>query len=197
MKMEEILKFAKENNVPVVRPKTLELLIDTIKSIAPKNILEIGTAIGYSGANMLNNSNANLTTIEKYDKMYNIAHDNFCRLGLDNRVNQILGDAKDVLKELCDSGVKFDFIFLDGPKGQYLSYLPLLKEMLECGGMIFADDVLFRGLVQGDAWPEHRTRTIVINLRKYLQEVNKPPFTSKLIDMEDGVCITTKGEKKC
>ena len=194
--MEEILKFAKENNVPVVRPKTLELLLDTIKDSGPKRILEIGTAIGYSGANMLNNCNATLTTIEKYEKMYNIAKENFDRLGLANRVNQLLGDAKDVLKDLLEGNARFDFVFLDGPKGQYLSYLPLLNAMLNDGGIIFADDVLFRGLVQGDAWPEHRTRTIVINLRKYLQEVNNLPFTSRLIDMEDGVCITTKGENK-
>jgi len=192
--MEEILKFAKENNVPVVRPKTLELLIETIKNNNPKQILEIGTAIGYSGSHMLINSEAHLTTIEKYEKMYNIAKDNFRRLGIDNRVNQILGDAKDILNQLLKEGKKFDFIFLDGPKGQYLCYLSMLNDMLEDGGIIFADDVLFRGLVQGDAWPKHRIRTIVLNLRKYLQEVNKPPFSSQLIDIEDGICITTKGE---
>lgn len=194
--MEEILKFAKENNVPVVRPKTLELLLKTIRENKPKRILEIGTAIGYSGVNMLLNSDAELVTIEKYDKMYNIAKANFEKMGLSNRVNQIFGDAKEVLSQLLSDNEKFDFVFLDGPKGQYLSYLPLLNEMLESGGIIFADDVLFRGLVQGDAWPEHRIRTIVINLRKYLQEVDKPPFTSTLIDMEDGVCITKKGENK-
>jgi len=193
--MEEIIKFAKEYNVPVVRPKTLELLLKTIKENNSKRVLEIGTAIGYSGAQILQNSDANLVTIEKYEAIYEIAKNNFKRLGLSNRVKQYLGDAKEVLKDLSDSGEKFDFIFLDGPKGQYLSYLPLLNNMLEQNGIIFADDVLFRGLVQGDAWPEHRTRTIVINLRKYLEEVKNPPFSSKLIDMEDGVCITRKGEK--
>ena len=193
--MEEIIKFAKEYNVPVVRPKTLELLLKTIKENNSKRVLEIGTAIGYSGAQILQNSDANLVTIEKYEAIYEIAKNNFKRLGLSNRVKQYLGDAKEVLKDLSDSGEKFDFIFLDGPKGQYLSYLPLLNNMLEQNGIIFADDVLFRGLVQGDAWPEHRTRTIVINLRKYLEEVKNPPFTSELIDMEDGVCITRKGEK--
>jgi len=193
--MEEIIKFAKEYNVPVVRPKTLELLLKTIKENNSKRVLEIGTAIGYSGAQILQNSDANLVTIEKYEAIYEIAKNNFKRLGLSNRVKQYLGDAKEVLKDLSDSGEKFDFIFLDGPKGQYLSYLPLLNNMLEQNGIIFADDVLFRGLVQGDAWPEHRTRTIVINLRKYLEEVKNPPFSSELIDMEDGVCITRKGEK--
>lgn len=193
--MEEIIKYAKENFVPIVRPKTLELLLNSLNISKAKRILEIGTAIGYSGAQMLLSSNANLVTIEKYEKSYEIAKNNFARLGLSDRVKQYLGDAKDILKELSNNGEKFDFIFLDGPKGQYLSYLPMLNEMLLNNGIIFADDVLFRGLVQGNEWPEHRIRTIVINLRKYLEEVNKPPFSSQLIDMEDGVCITTKGEK--
>ena len=193
--MEKILNYAKENNVPVVRPQTLDLLLNTIKQNNSKRILEIGTAIGYSGLKMLLNSEATLTTIEKYEKSYNIAKDNFLRLGCSDRVNQILGDAKDVLQDLVDRKEKFDFVFLDGPKGQYLSYLPKLNELLIDGGIIFADDVLFRGLVQGDAWPEHRIRSLVINLRKYLKEVNTPPFKSQLYELEDGVCITTKGEK--
>ena len=193
--MEKILNYAKENNVPIVRPKTLELLLNTIKQNNSKRILEIGTAIGFSGLQMLLNSDATLTTIEKNEKSYNIAKDNFVRLGFSDRVTQILGDAKDVLQELASKNEKFDFVFLDGPKGQYLSYLPILNELLVDGGIIFADDVLFRGLVQGDAWPEHRIRSLVINLRKYLKEVNTPPFSSVLYELEDGVCITTKGEK--
>ena len=193
--MEKIINYAKENNVPIVRPKTLQLLLDTIKKNNVKNILEIGTAIGFSGANMLINSSANLTTIEKNEKMYQVAEDNFNRLGLNDRVRQISGDAKDVLEQLVKEETRFDFIFLDGPKGQYLKYLPLLNELLIGGGIIFADDVLFRGLVQGNDWPKHRIRTLVLNLRSYLEEVQKPPFTSEIIDLEDGVCITTKGEK--
>ena len=191
--MESIIKYANENHVPIVRPKTLELLIKEVRNSGAKNILEIGTAIGFSGAQMLGvNKESKLTTIEKYEKAYNIAKDNFNRLNLSDRVTQYLGDAKDVLAELVEKNEKFDFIFLDGPKGQYLWYLPMLDKLLIGGGIIFADDVLFRGLVQGDAWPEHRTRTLVLNLRKYLQEVQNSPFSSEIIDIEDGVCITRK-----
>ena len=193
--MEEIKLYAKENHVPIVRPKTLELLIETIKKNNSKRILEIGTAIGFSGAQMLLNSDATLTTIEKNDNMYEVAKSNFERLNLSDRVTQLKGDAKEVLQDLVSNNERFDFIFLDGPKGQYLGYLPLLNELLVGGGIIFADDVLFRGLVQGNDWPKHRIRTLVLNLRKYLEEVQKEPFTSEIIDMEDGVCITTKGER--
>ena len=191
--MEEIIKYAKENHVPVVRPKTLEMLLDEVGKDNIKNILEIGTAIGFSGSQMLlRNTSANLVTIEKNDLMFEVSKANFKRLGLDNRVKQINGDAKEVLIQLLNNGQKFDLIFLDGPKGQYLSYLPTLKELLVDNGVLFADDVLFRGLVQGDAWPKHRIRTLVLNLRKYLEEVQQSPFVSTVYEIEDGVCITRK-----
>jgi predicted O-methyltransferase YrrM len=193
--MEEIIQYAKENFVPIVRPKTLELLLSTIRKNKTQKILEIGTAIGYSGSQMLLNSEATLTTIEKNEKMFEVSKNNFERLGLSSRVTQINGDAKEVLQQLVDNNERYDFIFLDGPKGQYLGYLPLLNELLKVNGIIFADDVLFRGLVQGNDWPRHRIRTLVLNLRKYLEEVQKPPFVSEIIDLEDGVCITTKGEE--
>ena len=190
--MDELKDYAIKNHVPIVRPKTLQLLIETLKNENPCKILEIGTAIGYSAINMLVNSNSTLVTIEKDEKMYDLAKNNFKKFGFSDRVKQILGDAKDVLNKLAIDKQKFDFVFLDGPKGQYVNYLPLLKQLLMEDGIIFADDVLFRGLVQGDDWPEHRKRTIVMNLRKYLNEVQNPPFSSQIIDLEDGVCITRK-----
>ncbi len=194
--MEQIIKYAQDNNVPIVRPITLQMLLDRASEHGIKRILEIGTAIGYSGSQMLlKNLDATLTTIEKSEQMYNVAKSNFERLGLTDRVEQLKGDAKDVLKDLLSKGEKYDLVFLDGPKGQYIWYLPVISDLLNDGGTIFADDVLFRGLVKGNDWPEHRTRTLVLNLRKYLEEVNIPPFKSQLFEVEDGVCITTKGEK--
>ena len=109
--------------------------------------------------------------------------------GLSDRVKQICGDAKKELEKLDD---KFDFIFLDGPKGQYIYYLPLIEKLLDVDGTIFADNVLFRGKVLSDEWPEHKHRTIILNLRKYLDVVSKPPYKSEIVDIEDGVCITKK-----
>ncbi len=195
--MEEILKQAEQNKVPIVRPKTLQLLLDKIRETKPKEILEIGTAIGYSAANMLLASNANLTTIELNENSQNLAKQNLSRLNLSNRVTFILGDAKNVLKDLLNQNKRFNFVFLDGPKGQYINYLPTITNLLNDGGVIFADDVLFRGMVNGDEFVPHSYRTIVVNLRKYLAEVNNPPYTSQVLDIEDGICISKKtGEKK-
>ena len=194
--IEELEKYASENFVPIIRPMTLEYLLDHVDKFRPKTILEIGTAIGYSGIKILQicDGDARLTTIEKNEKSYNIAKQNFAEFGLGDRVESILGDAKDVLKQLAETGRKFDMIFLDGPKGQYIYYLPYLKQLLAKDGSIFADNVLFRGMVQSTEFIPHRNRTIVVNLRKYLDEVNKTPFTSTLYDIEDGFCISISKE---
>lgn len=190
--MEEIIKQAKLRNLPIVRPKTLNMLLECIKKNKPNSILEIGTCIGYSAVNMLLNSDASLTSIEIYEPNVAMAKQNLKRLGLIDRADLRLGDAKSILKDLVAENKKFDLIFLDGPKGQYLNYLPDLNTLLNKGGIIFADDVLFRGLVLGQEWVEHSYRTIVVNLRKYLKEVQKNPFSSEIFDIEDGVCISKK-----
>ena len=197
-KIEELEKYAEENHVPIIRPKTLEYLLSHVEKYKPKNILEIGTAIGYSGIKMLLQSATDtvLTTIELNEKSYDIAKQNFDSFGFDDRVDCICGDAKVVLPRLVDDGKKFDMIFLDGPKGQYINYLPFIKKLLSPDGSIFADNVLFRGMVQSTEFIPHRNRTIVVNLRKYLDEVNKAPFTSTLYDIEDGFCISVSNNLK-
>lgn len=187
MNEQEYREFARINFVPIVRPKTSEILIEKIKEINPKNILEIGTAIGYSGLLMLNNSSANLVTLEKDEKMFNLAIQNFEKEGVSDRVNMILGDCKDYIEK--EAG-KFDFIFLDGPKSHYVEYLPHLVKMLNKGGMIFCDNVLFQGLVKCENEPPKKFRTIVNNLRKFLEIVeNDKMLNSQVLDIEDGVCI--------
>lgn len=187
MNEQEYREFARINFVPIVRPKTSEILIEKIKEINPKNILEIGTAIGYSGLLMLNNSSANLVTLEKDEKMFNLAIQNFEKEGVSDRVNMILGDCKDYIEKEVG---KFDFIFLDGPKSHYVEYLPHLVKMLNKGGMIFCDNVLFQGLVKCENKPPKKFRTIVNNLRKFLEIVeNDKMLNSQVLDIEDGVCI--------
>lgn len=192
--MEQIKKQAIENRVPIVRPITLKMLIDEIKKNSPKHILEIGTAIGYSAVNMLNNCDGKLTTIEINADNQNMAIENVTRLGLSDRVEFLLGDAKEILKSLVKENRRYDFVFLDGPKGQYLNYLDDLTKLLNVGGIIFADDVLFRGMVKAEGHVPHRHRTIVVNLRKYLDMVKLKPYESTVFDIEDGVCISKKVE---
>lgn len=181
-------EFAKRNYIPIVRPKTCELLIEKIKEIKPKSILEIGTAIGYSGIIMLQNCDAYLTTLEKDERMKQLAQENFKKENLIERVDLVFGDAFEFIQKTTQ---KFDFIFLDGPKGQYAKYLPYLLNRLTPKGLMFCDNVLFEGLVQDEnANVDKKHRTIVNNLRLFLKMVNENnAIESEIINLEDGVCL--------
>ncbi len=188
--LEEIYAYAKENHVPIVRDITKDYLIEEVKHSKPNSILEIGTAIGYSGSLMLLNSNAKLVTLEKNETSFEIAKSNFEKLGLTDRVEQILGDAMETLQELVKQGRTFDFIFLDGPKGQYFRYLQIIKHLVKSGSVIFADNVEYFGMVKSNVYP-HRKKTIVVSLQNYLNEVeNSPSFETKVYDIDDGFSIT-------
>lgn len=185
-----ILEYARDNNIPVLRTQTaniLEMLVDIHR---PLEILEIGTAIGYSGSLMLNagDINSHLTTIEKDENSSKIAKTNFQKLGLKDRVTVILGDAMEVLPKLAK---KYDFIFLDGPKGQYVHYLPYLLSLMSNNGVLVADNVLFRGMVLGNVAVEKRNETIVKRLREFLKEITtNPVLKTTVLEIEDGVSVT-------
>lgn len=186
----QMREYAKEHFVPIVREKTSQLLIENVKEINPSKILEVGTAIGYSGILMLENSNAKLVTLEINENMKNLALQNFEKENLSNRVNLVFGDCKEYIE---NSSEKFDFIFLDGPKSQYINYYPYLLKMLNKNGRIFVDNVLFQGLVLNKTEPPKKYRTIVNNLRKFLNLVQQDKnVKSELIDIEDGVLIIDK-----
>ena len=120
----------------------LNILLKTAKS---KNVLEIGTSNGYSAiwlALALKETGGHLTTIEFWEKRQNIAIENFKICGVDGLITPKLGSAFDIMEELCNKNEKFDFIFMDANKGEYLKYFEYADKMLENGGIIAADNVL-------------------------------------------------------
>lgn len=189
--MKEILTYARTNHIPVLLEDTAKLLFSTVYNQKPSTVLEIGTAIGYSGTLLLNATNCILTTIENFESNYLLAKKHFASATLTNRVEMIFDDAYNAIVNLNDNHRKFDFIFLDGPKGQYIKYLPILKSMLNDGGILFADNVHFKGMVFMEGTIPHRKRTIVVNLRKYLAQIkNDPDFETIELDVGDGVTIS-------
>ena len=188
--LEDEKEFANQNYVPIIRDKSAEFLYNYVKNGDFKNILEIGTAIGYSGSIMLGANEINLTTIEKNEKYYNIAKNTFLKLKFENRVEMYLGDAYDYIIAFEKQERKFDMIFLDGAKGQYARYLPILTNLLSENGVILADNVLLHGMVESDSVIPHKKRTMVVNLRKYLELVNSDNYETELIRLEDGLAIT-------
>lgn len=177
--------------IPAIRPKTADILCDIIIKKQPHKILEIGTAGGCSGALMLcTNTDAFLTTIDINKEMCKMAERTFAKYGLAGRVKIENADALEYLKNCKES---FDFIFVDGPKGQYTKYWPYLKQIVSKCGTIFCDDVLYFGMVLDDSKVIHKKITIVRNLREFINiSRSDAEFESQLLDIEDGILILEK-----
>ena len=187
----QLSKQCRDSFIPVVREQTAQLLCNLIAKHQPKKILEVGTAVGYSGTLMLlSYDNACLTTLDVNENMCQKATETFKQYGVQNRVTILNTDAIEFFKTNTQ---KYDFIFLDGPKGQYIKYLPYLKQSLNTGGICFCDDVLYFGMVKDDSLVIHKKITIVRNLREFIATVEADPdFDSELLDLEDGVLLITK-----
>lgn len=191
--MEELKEFARKNFVPIVRDETAKYLEKYCHELKPDKILEIGTAIGYSGILMLRACDGNLWTIEKDVERYNIARENFKLYDLENRVLIFNDDALNVLNKLDEKNEKFEFIFLDGAKGQYIKYYPILKNLLKTGGILFADNVLMGGLVEDFSKVTHKKRAMVRHMIEFNNLImNDQDFESELIKIDDGFIIAKK-----
>ena len=191
--MEEIKNYALINHIPIVRDRTACYLVNECSKLNPKKILEIGTAIGYSGLLMLNSCKGSLLTIEKDEKRVLEANKNFSKYNMSKRVCIKCGDALDELMVLYNDNQKFDFIFLDGPKGQYIKYFPILKKLLNKNGVLFADNVLMNGLVNNIDNVTHKNRAMVRNMKKFNTEIlNDSEFKSTLYDLDDGFIVAVK-----
>ena len=189
MELNEIEQFARKNHIPVLLGDSAEFWASIVKQKQPETILEIGTAIGYSGTIMLLSSEkASLTTIEKNEDSFNKAIETFKTFNVFSRVKQILGDGYEVIQNLEKQNKKYDFIFLDGPKGQYIFYYPILLNLLEEGGCLLVDNVLFKGLVRSTEDVGHKKRAMITKLRKFLNEIEtRSDINTTIHEIGDGV----------
>lgn len=189
-KMEE---YALENHIPIVEPEVAQLLKVLLKINRPKKILELGTAMGYS-ANIMAETlkDVELVTIERRKDMIDLAKVHIKHFDNEDRIRIIEGDAEEVLLTLDE---KFDFIFLDAAKGQYKYFFDKCIELLNPGGIIVSDNVLFKGMVASDQLVIRRKKTIVKRLREFLLYINNiAGYTSSVIPIGDGVAITYREE---
>ena len=190
----ELKKFRddyREKGVPTLLTESLNMLILMASLKKPKKILEFGTSVGCSGITLLKTSpEAELHTIERYEKSFYEAKENFENFGLSSRVHQYMGDALDLVGEV---GEGFDFVFLDCNKSKYKDLFPKIKEILNSGGVLFADNVLFRGYITGEVKAPHRHNTIKNNMRKFLKLITEDSdFITTVLDVGDGISISYK-----
>ena len=192
--LDTIEKKAIEDGVPIIRSETAALLRSLTAALRPENILEIGTAVGYSALQMCQvmPENCHITTIEKYEKRIPEAKENFRKAGEESRITFLEGDADMWLKEL--KGKQFDLVFMDAAKGQYLNWLSLLLDLMPVGAVLISDNVLQDGdVVQSRFAVQRRNRTIHSRMREYLYELkNMEEFETAVIPIGDGVTISTR-----
>jgi len=188
---EQLLRIhedGEKNFVPVMKLDAVGLLRQTVRLRNPKKILEIGTATGFSGISMLQASNDSvLYTIEHNESRVREARKNFEEAGLINRVHFFVGDVHEIINYV--SG-EFDFLFFDGPKSHYLEFLNKLRPYIAPNCVLFCDNVLFRGSVNGECDYVRRNRTIVNNMREFLDKMTEGEWDTAVYDVGDGVSIS-------
>ena len=192
--IQDIKNESLDENVPIITDEVLNYMIFTARNIKARNILEIGTATGYSGlflAQIANENGGFLTTMEIDEIRYGKAVENFKKLGLFEKNKMIFGDALEEIPKL-DKNVKYDFIFIDASKGQYLKFFEKSYELLNENGIIFIDNLMFRGLVAADKEEiPKRYKTIVRRLKEFIEKLNEE-YNFVLLPFGDGVGIVKK-----
>lgn len=190
--LRELEEYAKKNSVPIVQPETAKLLevLTCIKH--PQRILEIGCAIGYSAILMAQYlaENGSITTLEWDADMTEKARTNIEKAGLSDRITVINNDAKDVLPTLTG---EYDIIFLDGPKAHYIYMLNDCIRLLKKGGIIIADNILYKGMTADNEHVIRRKITIVKRLRHFISaQMQRAELETVILPLGDGVTVAVK-----
>lgn len=192
----EIAKDARARYVPVLMEDTEEELLELVRDIQPHRILEIGTAIGYSGLIMLKSAPPDciLDTVELLERRAVEATENFTKFGIIDRVNLYQGDVEDLLDDIIKDRV-YDLVYIDGPKSKYLEHFRKIEPHLSDKGAVFCDNVLFRGMVASGEYPKHKFRTIVMNMRAFLSTVESDTRYELVVKQKgDGIAVIRKSK---
>lgn len=197
MNKQELAKIkdkALEDHIPIIMDDTLAVIEKELKLFKPKRILEIGTAVGYSAIcfSEFLAENGKIDTIEREEERVVEAKKNIKRAQVEDKINIIQGDAVEILPTLNEV---YDMVFIDASKGKYPFFLKEALRMLAPNGIIFADNVLYKGYVLSD-YNKHKQRTAVRNLREFLRELNElqenKQFDIKVLEVGDGLAIAKR-----
>ena len=184
-----IKKKALEDKVPIIMDDTLEVIAKILDEIKPKKILEIGTAVGYSAICFSEylQENGKIDTIERDTERVKEARKNIKKAEVEEKINIYEGDAVEILPTLND---EYDVVFIDAAKGKYPFFLNQALRMIKPGGVIFADNILYKGYVMSD-YNKHKQRTAVRNLREYIAEItNNEKLETEILEVGDGLAIS-------
>lgn len=187
--LEKIKKKALEDHIPIIMDDTLEVMAKYLKSKKPEKILEIGTAVGYSAICFTKflTENGRIDTIEREEERVKEAKENIQKVGVADKIQIYEGDAVEILPTLNE---KYDAVFIDAAKGKYPFFLREALRMIQSKGIIFADNILYKGYVLSD-YNKHKQRTAVRNLREYLKEISENPnLETEILEVGDGLAVS-------
>ena len=187
--LEKIKKKALEEHIPIIMDDTLEVMEKYLTKIKPERILEIGTAVGYSAMCFTGflAENGKIDTIEREAERVKEAKENIKKVGVEDKIQIFEGDAVNILPTLNE---KYDMVFIDAAKGKYPFFLKEALRMIKPQGIIFADNILYKGYVLSD-YNKHKQRTAVRNLREYIKEVSEnPALETEILEVGDGLAVS-------
>jgi len=190
--LKELEDFARKENIPIIPHETVAYFRFLMETIQPKNILEIGTAIGFSALLMAEHApKAKITTIDRNPEMIGFAKKNFAQFDIRKQITLLEGDAVDVLSTLTES---YDFVFMDSAKSKYIVFLPEILKHLEVGGVVVLDDIFQGGDVAKDIMEVRRgQRTIYRGLQRLFDAtLDNPSLTATLVPLGDGILMLRK-----
>ena len=187
--LEEIENYAKKEDVPIMQKDGIEFLEKFIKENDIKNILEIGTAIGYSAIKMaLVDKDISITTIERDEQRYNEAIKNVKKFNLENQISLIYGDALEV-----DVNGSYDLIFIDAAKAQSIKFFEKYEPYLKKGKYIITDNLDFHGLVDSNEEMSRNLRQLVRKIKNYIEYLKEnKDYETTFYNVGDGVSVSKK-----
>lgn len=189
--LEKLYERAQEDGVPVIRREMQSFLKTFLNISRPKAILEVGTAVGFSAILMAQYTPdiEKITTIENYEKRVTEARKNIEASGFSNIIELINADAAEVLQRL---DTKYDLIFMDAAKGQYINFLPHIKKLMKKGSVLISDNVLQNGdMIESRFVVERRDRTIHKRMREYLYVLkHDEELLTSIIPLGDGITLS-------
>jgi len=191
--LEKLEEKARIEGIPVIRTATQDFLVTVLAFLRPGKVLEVGTAVGFSALLMCEYGPPcmQLTGIEQDPQRIRAARKNIADAGRSSQITLLEGDADQILPGLED---RFDLIFMDAAKAQYIRWLPDVKRLMHPGSILVSDNVLQGGeILESHFLVERRDRTIYRRMRDYLYELtHSPDLRTSILPASDGLALSVK-----